>query len=168
MKPAPGPTGAGSAPSSSSSGSSGYVLPTKSAWKRRQEVNARKQGNEYNAEAIIAGSHRLSEVLSAIRGGGFSPGDPGRYVGLVDGISWHDTFMVCADFEAYWQAQLEVEERWRDPARWECAALVLAALIHAGVLDSAGFADQRHVTPECLAMAIAGLRHVSRAARAAS
>ena len=43
-----------------------------------QEVNARKQGNEYNAEAIIAGSHRLSEVLSAIRGGGFSPGDPGR------------------------------------------------------------------------------------------
>ncbi|HBC25561.1 MAG TPA: glycogen phosphorylase, partial [Pseudomonas sp.] len=83
-----------------------------------QEVNARKQGNEYNAEAIIAGSHRLSEVLSAIRGGGFSPGDPGRYVGLVDGISWHDTFMVCADFEAYWQAQLEVEERWRDPARW--------------------------------------------------
>ena len=40
-----------------------------------QEVNARKQSNEYNAEAIIAGSHRLSEVLSAIRGGGFSPGD---------------------------------------------------------------------------------------------
>ncbi|MFP5340849.1 MAG: glycogen/starch/alpha-glucan phosphorylase, partial [Gammaproteobacteria bacterium] len=83
-----------------------------------QEVNVRKQANEYNAEAIIAASPRLAEVLSAIRGGAFSPGDAGRYTGLVDGISWHDTFMVCADFEAYWQAQLEVEERWRDPARW--------------------------------------------------
>ena len=83
-----------------------------------QQVNVRKQANEYNAEAIIGASPRLSEVLSAIRGGAFSPGDPGRYTGLVDGISWHDTFMVCADFEAYWQAQLDVEECWRDPARW--------------------------------------------------
>ena len=83
-----------------------------------QQVNARKQANEYNAEAIIGASHRLSEVLSAIRGGAFCSGDPGRYVGLVDGISWHDTFMVCADFEAYWQAQLDVEACWRDPDRW--------------------------------------------------
>ena len=83
-----------------------------------QQVNVRKQANEYNAEAIIGASPRLSEVLSAIRGGAFSPGDPGRYTGLVDGISCHDTFMVCADFEAYWQAQLDVEECWRDPARW--------------------------------------------------
>ena len=40
------------------------------------------------------------------------------FVGLVDGLVHDDRFMLCADFEAYWQAQLEVEERWRDPARW--------------------------------------------------
>ena len=68
----------------------------------------------------LAASPRLAEVLSAIRGGAFSPGDAGRYTGLVDGISWHDTFMVCADFEAYWQAQLEVEERWRDGVCRHC------------------------------------------------
>src|SRR5690606_16575562 len=80
-----------------------------------QQVEARKRAGGFNAEATIIGSRRLSEVLSAIRGGAFSAEDPGRYVGLVDGLSWHDTYQVCADFEAYWQAQLDVEARWRDP-----------------------------------------------------
>ncbi|HAF91064.1 MAG TPA: glycogen phosphorylase, partial [Pseudomonas sp.] len=76
-----------------------------------QQVEARKRAGEYNAEATIIGSPRLGEVLSAIRRGAFSSDDPGRYTGLIDGLGWHDTFMVCADFEAYWQAQLEGEAR---------------------------------------------------------
>src|SRR5690554_5603057 len=92
-----------------------------------QEVEARKQANEYNAEATIYESPRLNEVLMAIRNGAFSSDDPGRYVALIDGITWHDTFMVCADFEAYWQAQLEVEARWRDPARWWRSAVLNTA-----------------------------------------
>ncbi|MFC3607693.1 glycogen/starch/alpha-glucan phosphorylase [Stutzerimonas tarimensis] len=83
-----------------------------------QQVDARKRAGEFNAEASIIGSPRLSEVLSAIRGGAFSADDPGRYTGLVDSITWHDTYLVCADFEAYWQAQLEVEARWRDADSW--------------------------------------------------
>ncbi|MBA1186180.1 glycogen/starch/alpha-glucan phosphorylase [Stutzerimonas nitrititolerans] len=92
-----------------------------------QEVEARKQAGEYNAEATIYQSPRLNEVLMAIRNGAFSADDPGRYTALIDGITWHDTFMVCADFEAYWQAQREVEKRWCDPARWWRSAVLNTA-----------------------------------------
>ena len=92
-----------------------------------QEVEARKQAGEYNAEATIYQSPRLNEVLMAIRNGAFSADDPGRYTALIDGITWHDTFMLCADFEAYWQAQREVEKRWRDPARWWRSAVLNTA-----------------------------------------
>ncbi|MCF7201269.1 glycogen/starch/alpha-glucan phosphorylase [Pseudomonas oligotrophica] len=92
-----------------------------------QQVEARKRAGEYNAEATIIGSPRLGEVLSAIRRGAFSADDPGRYTGLIDGLGWHDTFMVCADFEAYWQAQLEVEARWRDPDAWWRSAVLNTA-----------------------------------------
>ncbi len=92
-----------------------------------QQVEARKRAGEYNAEATIIGSPRLGEVLSAIRRGAFSSDDPGRYTGLIDGLGWHDTFMVCADFEAYWQAQLEVEARWRDADAWWRSAVLNTA-----------------------------------------
>ena len=92
-----------------------------------QEVEARKQAGEYSAEAIIFGSPRLSEVLQSIRDGAFSADDPARYTALIDGLKWHDTFMVCADFEAYWQAQLKVEARWRDPDRWWRSAVLNTA-----------------------------------------
>ncbi len=92
-----------------------------------QEVEARKQAGEYNAEATIFGSSRLSEVLLAIRDGAFSAEDPARYTALVDGLKWHDTFMVCADFEAYWQAQLKVEKLWREPDSWWRSAVLNTA-----------------------------------------
>ncbi len=92
-----------------------------------QEVEARKQAGEYSAEATIFSSPRLSEVLLAIRDGAFSADDPGRYTALIDGLKWHDTFMVCADFEAYWQAQLDVEARWRDPDSWWRSAVLNTA-----------------------------------------
>ncbi|EXF43229.1 glycogen phosphorylase [Pseudomonas sp. BAY1663] len=92
-----------------------------------QQVSARKLANEYNAEATIDATPRLKEVLAAIRGGAFCSEDPARYAGLVDGLSWHDTFMVCADFDAYWQAQLDVEACWRDPARWWRSAVLNTA-----------------------------------------
>ncbi|WP_434457708.1 glycogen/starch/alpha-glucan phosphorylase [Stutzerimonas urumqiensis] len=92
-----------------------------------QQVEARKRAGEYNAEAIAIESPRLNEVLNAIRNGAFSADDPARYTGLIDGLKWHDTFFVCADFESYWQAQLEVEARWRDPDRWWHSAVLNTA-----------------------------------------
>ncbi|MFC2971942.1 glycogen/starch/alpha-glucan phosphorylase [Azotobacter bryophylli] len=91
------------------------------------QVEARKRNGDYGGAGAIAASSRLSEVLTAIRSGIFSPDDPGRYGGLVDGLIHHDHFMVCADFEAYWQAQFEVEARWREPEQWWRSAVLNSA-----------------------------------------
>ncbi|MDN7140416.1 glycogen/starch/alpha-glucan phosphorylase [Pseudomonas sp. JQ170] len=83
-----------------------------------QQVEARKRSGDFGASAAISASHRLNDVLQAIRGGVFSPDDPARYVGLVDSLVAYDRFLVCADFDAYWEAQLRVEALWRDPKQW--------------------------------------------------
>jgi starch phosphorylase len=87
------------------------------------EVEERRRGGS-GTTAAIASSPRLAAVLEAIRSGAYSPDDPARYRGMVDGIVNHDHFMVTADFDAYWSAQRRVEERWRDPAAWWRAAIL--------------------------------------------
>ena len=52
---------------------------------------------------------RLRRVLGRRRG---------RYRGLVDTLTHHDYFMVCADFDAYWATQIKIDEAWRDRRRW--------------------------------------------------
>jgi starch phosphorylase len=68
-----------------------------------QQVEARKQNHEFSAVPDIAASHRLSDVLQAIRSGVFSPDDPSRYTGLIDSLVDYDRFLVCADFDSYWK-----------------------------------------------------------------
>ncbi len=53
---------------------------------------------------IIENSPRLAQVLAGLRAGQFSPEDPARYNSLLDVLTWHDRFLVCADFDAYWEA----------------------------------------------------------------
>ncbi|QFY61354.1 glycogen/starch/alpha-glucan phosphorylase [Rhizobium grahamii] len=72
----------------------------------------------HNPRAIIEGSHELAQALSAIGSGVFSPDDRNRYSELIDGIYSHDWFMVAADFDAYAQAQREVDDLWNDKAAW--------------------------------------------------
>ena len=72
----------------------------------------------YVPSDLIAKSLELSQALSAIRSGVFSPGEPDRYAGLIDGIYDHDWFMVAADFEAYAAAQRSVDALWMDTAKW--------------------------------------------------
>jgi starch phosphorylase len=77
--------------------------------------------------ATIAGSPLLREVLDELSSGVFSPDDPGRYRGLVDVLTHHDYFMVCADFDAYWNAQLQVDKMWRDKQRWWRSSIINTA-----------------------------------------
>ncbi|MBC3474630.1 glycogen/starch/alpha-glucan phosphorylase [Pseudomonas taiwanensis] len=83
-----------------------------------QQVETRRLAGDFGAGAAIAASTRLSDVLQAIRSGVFSPDDPSRYAGLIDGLVAHDRFLVCADFDAYWDAQRRVEELWHKPEEW--------------------------------------------------
>ncbi|MBN9984745.1 glycogen/starch/alpha-glucan phosphorylase [Rhizobium laguerreae] len=72
----------------------------------------------HNPRAIIAGSRELAQALAAIGSGVFSPDDRNRYTSLIDGIYSHDWFMVAADFDAYAQAQREVDQIWTNQSAW--------------------------------------------------
>jgi starch phosphorylase len=82
-----------------------------------EEVAARRaQG--IAATDVIESSHMLREVLDEIGSGVFSPDEPDRYHELIDVLTYHDHFMVSADFDAYVTAQRQVAQRWHDRAGW--------------------------------------------------
>ena len=69
----------------------------------------------------------LSQALSAIASGVFSPDDPRRYAELIGGLYDHDWFMVAADFDAYTAAQRQIDARWNDARNWRSAAVLNVA-----------------------------------------
>ncbi|MET0610483.1 glycogen/starch/alpha-glucan phosphorylase [Pseudomonas caspiana] len=89
-----------------------------------REVEAHKQVGDFSAYAAAAASGRLNDVLQAIRGGVFSPDDPNRYAGLIDQLLAYDRFLVCADFDSYWDAQARVEAHWHDSKEWWRSAVL--------------------------------------------
>ncbi len=79
-------------------------------------AQARTEG--HNPRAIIENSAELSQAVSSIASGVFSPDDRSRFAELMDGIYNTDWFMVAADFDAYAQAQRDVDAIWSEPASW--------------------------------------------------
>jgi starch phosphorylase len=75
----------------------------------------------------IAASPILREALDEIGSGVFSTDDAARYRGLVDMLTHHDYFMICADFDAYWAAQMKIDEAWRDRNRWMRSSILNTA-----------------------------------------
>ena len=84
---------------------------------------AEKRANGYDPRAVIESSRELSQALSAVASGVFSPDDPHRYAGLIGGIYDHDWFMCAADFDSYAAAQRAIDVRWEDKAAWRAAAI---------------------------------------------
>ncbi|MFO1105395.1 MAG: glycogen/starch/alpha-glucan phosphorylase [Amaricoccus sp.] len=79
---------------------------------------ADRRSNGHSPREVIESSPELSQALSSIASGVFSPDDPGRYAGLIGGLYEHDWFMVAADFDAYAAAQRDVDAIWREPSLW--------------------------------------------------
>ena len=65
--------------------------------------------------------------VDEVAAGVFSPDDRSRYRSLVDALTHHDYFMVCADFDAYWATQLRIDEAWRDKKRWRRSSILNTA-----------------------------------------
>jgi starch phosphorylase len=97
------------------------------------EVQQRR-ADSIDARATIAATPVLREVLESIANGVFSPDDRSRYVSLVDTLTYHDHFMVSADFDAYYNAQRAVEARWRDRRAWWRTSILNTA--HVGWFSS--------------------------------
>ena len=81
----------------------------------------------YDARATIEGIPMLKEVLNGIASGVYSPTDKNRYAGLVDMMWNSDHFLVAADFQAYWDAQREMDVLWHDQNAWQKQAVLNTA-----------------------------------------
>ena len=90
---------------------------------------AEKRANGYDPRATIEASPELKQAVNAIASGVFSPDEPGRYRGLMDGLINSDWFMVAADFDAYAAAQRDIDDRWRDRDAWRKSAIMNIASV---------------------------------------
>jgi len=83
-----------------------------------RQVAALDQGG-YQPLRLYEGNERLREVLDAIAGGRFSPEEPDRYRGIVDGLLWGgDRYKLLADYDAYVQTQERVDALYRQRDAW--------------------------------------------------
>jgi len=90
------------------------------------EVDARRRAG-IDASETIAGSPVLAEVLASVEAGVFSPDEPERYRGLVNALRYHDHFLVCADFDDYYEKQRRIADLWRRPDDWWQASILNTA-----------------------------------------
>ena len=95
-------------------------------------LEIRKVG--YDPAKSVEATPALREVLSEIRTGVFSPDDPDRFKPMIDGLLHHDYFLVTADFDAYADAQREVDRRYGQDDHWYRQAILNTA--HAGWFSS--------------------------------
>jgi len=91
-----------------------------------EEVEAAR-ANGIDSSEHIAASPILREALDEIASGVFSTDDVSRYRGLVDTLTHHDYFMICADFDAYWSTQMKIDEAWRNRKRWTRSSILNTA-----------------------------------------
>jgi starch phosphorylase len=90
------------------------------------EVGAARRASPH---AFVEASPALADALAAIRAGAFSPDEPHRYVGLVDGLLAYDHFLVTADFDPYTEAQRQAAALYGDRRRWQIMALANTARV---------------------------------------
>ena len=90
------------------------------------EVERRKR-EHFEGAIAVAASPRLAAVLDALADGTFSDGDRERFAPIIESLMGFDPFMVAADFDAYWEAQREVDRIWLEPNRWWRSAILNTA-----------------------------------------
>jgi glycogen phosphorylase len=93
---------------------------------RAEEVEERRRSG-LDATAIIAASRGLSAVIEGLETGSLAAGDAHRFAELANTLRYSDPYMVAADFEAYREAQKNVERLWQSPRDWRRATILNVA-----------------------------------------
>jgi glycogen phosphorylase len=81
------------------------------------EVSALRASG-YNPMNYYHGDDELREVIDLIRNGFFSRGDTELFRPLMDGLLYHDPYLVLADFRAFLACQERVTAAFADTERW--------------------------------------------------
>jgi starch phosphorylase len=88
-------------------------------------VVRRKQG--LDASDVLRRSPQLSRAINAVGSGEFSPDEPGRFESIAHSLRYLDQYMVCADFDSYYQAQRGIDARWQVVPAWTRASILNVA-----------------------------------------
>ncbi len=91
-----------------------------------EQVTARKKAG-YVPREVIARDAELAHCLELIAAGVFSRGDRSTFQSLLSDLVERDPFLVLADFRSYCDAQHEVAQAWKSPARWTRSSILNTA-----------------------------------------
>ena len=72
-------------------------------------------------------NQNLRDVIDLIRSGFFSRGDTDLFRPLIDGLLYHDPYLLLADFQAYVDCQAKVAEVYADSERWTRMSILNSA-----------------------------------------
>jgi starch phosphorylase len=93
----------------------------------------------YQPRAWMEKDAELTAVLEAIRGGLFSPEEPGRYQAIFDTlVNWGDHYLLLADYRMYVDTQDQVDALYRQPDAWARMAVL-------NVAGMGGFSSDRTI-----------------------
>lgn len=90
-----------------------FFLFGKTAKEVRETIDA-----GYSSRQYIESSERLRGAIDLIASGFFCPDEPDRFAPVVDDLWNADTYLVCADFDSYCDAQERAAQHYRDPTAW--------------------------------------------------
>jgi starch phosphorylase len=90
------------------------------------EVYALKAGG-YKPQDYYNGNPELKDVIDLIRGGFFSRGDTDLFRGLVDGLMYHDPYLLFADFASYVESQQQVSAAYQNRDQWTRMSILNSA-----------------------------------------
>lgn len=92
-----------------------------------EEVEALK-AKGYNPYDYYYRDPEIKAVLDWLETDYFTPGNPGALVSIKQSLLDHgDSYLVLADYRAYSDAQLKVDEAYRDKERWAKMAIINTA-----------------------------------------
>ncbi|MEM9455594.1 MAG: glycogen/starch/alpha-glucan phosphorylase [Myxococcota bacterium] len=92
----------------------------------------KRQG--YQPGHYIEQSERLRGALELIASGFFNPDDRTRFQGVVQHLWADDPYLVCADFDSYWECHERVDAAYADQDRW--TRMVVSNLANMGRFSS--------------------------------
>jgi starch phosphorylase len=97
-----------------------------------QVAELKRQG--YHPAHYIEKSDRLHGALELVRSGFFSPDDKALFEPVVHGLYTSDPYLVCADFDSYWECHERVDATYADRDEW--TRMVVSNLANMGRFSS--------------------------------
>ena len=93
---------------------------------KAQEVEALKNRG-YDPQEYVNNSAVLKEIFHLMRSNFFSPSELGLFNPIIQLLTEHDPFLICADFESYRQMQDVVARSYQDKTAWTKKSIINAA-----------------------------------------